>query len=162
VRPSRARPFAAVVALLLLGASHGAVAGDPGAALAEIEARIYAAVNEHRESRGQNRLTLDDGVSALARTHSEEMARGESGFGHDGFEARAGQIGKRMTVLAAAENIAKSSRSPSEIGAQAVPNWLTSKVHRKNIESRHQVTGVGAARSEDGTIYVTQIFVRTR
>jgi uncharacterized protein YkwD len=162
MRPVGARFPAAVAALLLLATAPNAAADEIEASLAEVEGRIYVAVNDYRESRGQKALTLDDGVSAVARTHSEEMARGTAGFGHDGFNARAGRIMERLPVKALAENIAKSTRTPSEVGERAVPNWITSDVHRNNIENRHQVTGVGAAMSEDGTIYVTQIFVRTQ
>jgi uncharacterized protein YkwD len=41
----------------------------------------------------------------------------------------------------------------------AVDGWLGSPHHRENIEGNFDRTGVGIARSGDGTYYYTQIFI---
>ena len=45
---------------------------------------------------------------------------------------------------------------------KSLSDWLHSQHHRENIEGRFDVTGVGIARSRDGTYFFTQLFVARR
>lgn len=101
-------------------------------------------------------------IACLARTHSEAMASGRVGFGHRGFDERAATIAETIPYSAAAENTSRHERDPATVPAAALTAWLASDGHRKNLEGDYDLTGVGAARSRDGTLYLTQIFVRRR
>jgi uncharacterized protein YkwD len=54
-----------------------------------------------------------------------------------------------------AENVAYGNITAKEV----VDNWLKSPGHRRNIEGKYTITGIGVAKSSDGTIFFTQIFV---
>ena len=57
------------------------------------------------------------------------------------------------------ENVAMNN---SPIPAQvAVRGWINSEGHKKNMEGDYDLTGVGIARSRNGSWYFTQIFVST-
>ncbi len=94
----RRRTWLAAVALLAATASETSA---EDAAIAEMEARVFAQVNAHRVSIGL----------------------------------------------------------PAEVPDAALKKWLGSEVHRKKIEGEYDLSGVGVAVSEDGTWYLTQLFV---
>ena len=57
------------------------------------------------------------------------------------------------------ENVAMNN---SPIPAQVVVRgWINSEGHKKNMEGDYDLTGVGIARSRNGSWYFTQIFVST-
>ena len=89
------------------------------------------------------------------------MARGGVALGHAGFESRAEEIAKFIDLAGAAENVSKHDRK-SDFAHFAVTGWLASPGHRKNIDGDYALTGVGAARSSEGVVYFTQLFVRAR
>ncbi len=86
------------------------------------------------------------------------MARGKRGFGHSGFSERVKATGLQFT--SAAENVGQNQGFDDPAG-QAVEGWLHSHGHRTNIEGRFNLTGVGVARSRNGTFFFTQIFMLT-
>jgi uncharacterized protein YkwD len=135
-----------------------APAAPAGASIAALEALTHQQVNQHRARRGLAGLGYDERIAAIARRHSEEMARGRRAFGHDGFTARSNEIRGFLAMRSMSENVAYNSHhSPVSI---TVGEWLGSPGHRRNIESvAHSLTGVGIARSADGTYYFTQIFI---
>jgi uncharacterized protein YkwD len=142
------------------GSAEREPAADTG--LVALEGAILSRVNAHRESRGLPGLERRGEIERLARAHSADMARGAVGFGHAGFRARTRVIGKGLPLRAGAENISRHARPLAEIPAAALARWLASSVHRRNLEGDYQLTGVGAARAQDGRVYVTQLFVAIR
>lgn len=145
-------------ALFLGRLSRGAslpVQRDP--ALDRFEAAILESVNAHRRSAGLPPLALDERIRTLAREHSESLAAGARLLDHDGFEARIGMLGR--PYRRAAENAA-SNRGFADPPAAAVERWLSSPDHRRNIEGDFDLTGIGVARSANGTFYFTQIFLK--
>jgi uncharacterized protein YkwD len=169
---SAARPGAWALPLLLSGcvgiavpsaplpAPSGPAATAPPASVAAVEAEVHQRINRHRESRGLAPLAHDERVAEIARRHSRAMAERRTPFGHDGFEARAEEVGRLFTVGRLAENVAYDSRP--EVAARVVEGWIRSSGHRANLEGPFDVTGVGAARAPDGTYYFTQIFAARR
>lgn len=124
-----------------------------------IEEDILAYVNEYRRSKGLAALQMNNIASAQAEQHSANMAKGRTPFSHNGFDTRISNIKKQMgvTFLAAvAENVAEGQTSAREV----VKGWLNSSGHRKNIEGNYNQTGIGVARSREGDLYFTQIFLR--
>jgi uncharacterized protein YkwD len=85
------------------------------------------------------------------------MAAGATAFGHDGFEQRVAAIGQTIAWSNAGENVALDYSA-----AGAVEAWIGSPGHRANIEGQYDVTGVGVATGRNGSMYFTQIFIKTR
>lgn len=162
-----ARPRAAAARLLAGPAALLALAGCVAAAPAPeprrtpppagstTEARALAErVNRHRQSRGLHALVWDERIAAVARRHSEDMARRgyfshETPEGVDPFERlrRAG-----IEFRAAAENIGEGDGG----GERMLRGWLASPGHRANLESQ-ATTHHGIGRS--GRFW-THVFVR--
>jgi len=131
--------------------------------LAGMESEIVARVNRYRRSEGLPALSNDARIAEIARAHSREMASGKTGFGHAGFRDRTREVDQRIPYRSVAENVARHRRrATNEIPAVAVQGWVGSWGHRHNIEGKYSLTGVGAARGPDGSIYLTQIFVAPR
>jgi len=90
------------------------------------------------------------------------MAAGLVPAGHERFESRKRDISNMIPWRGMAENVGINDYPPSETVRAAVSGWLGSRGHRKNIEGRYDLTGVGIARDARGVYYYTQIFVRRK
>jgi uncharacterized protein YkwD len=120
-----------------------------------IEEEILSWVNKYRESKSLPALQVNNAISEQAVKHSEEMAGKRVAFGHDGFQERVRNIIQKIgTLRASAENVAYGKLSPEEV----VSLWIKSPGHRKNIEGKYTITGIGVAKAGDGSLYFTQIF----
>lgn len=126
-----------------------------------LEHEIFQRINTHRKRSGKPLLVYDEAVAAIARGHSQAMARGRTGFGHGQFKARMEEVAARVELAGFAENVSKHERS-ANFAEAAVNQWLASPPHRANIDGDYSLTGVGAARGADGAVYFTQLFVRVR
>ncbi len=121
-----------------------------------MEDEILELINEYRASQSLPPFEMAQEIAEVAEGHSKEMAKGKVGFGHDGFDERVSKIRSKFGGTSAAENVAYGSRTAKEV----VDMWLHSKGHKKNIISgKYKFTGIGIARSKDGTLYFTQIFI---
>lgn len=136
-------------------------APSPPPDLSQIERDVEKGVNAHRKSTGRPTLRSDATVAEIARGHSSDMAKGKVGFGHHGLKDRIEQLQKHFEITGAAENISRQ-RGKEGRAATAVNSWLESPVHLANIDGNYDLSGVGAAVSEDGTVFITQIFVKLR
>jgi uncharacterized protein YkwD len=123
--------------------------------------RIDPSVAEETKGRAHP-LQWDGRLAAIARLHSEEMAR-EGFFGHEGTDgsqpsnrvSRAG-IQWRST----GENIAKC-RDVAEAEELFMDEPRFRQNHRGNIlNPEYTHVGIGIARGPDGTLYITQEFVQ--
>jgi uncharacterized protein YkwD len=153
--------FIAVPLFAALFSAPEAVLADESPDLGKIEREIDERINAHRKTTGQPSFRSDPKVAKIARSHSKDMAKGKVGFGHDGLNDRVAKVQKHFEIAGAAENVSKHQRK-SDHAESAVSKWLKSPVHLKNIDGDYDLSGVGAARSGDGTIYITQIFVKLR
>ncbi len=120
------------------------------------EKDILFYVNDYRSRKGLPALEMSADISLQAEKHSVDMATNKVGFGHDGFEDRVKIISKKIgNIHSSAENVAYGNLSPKEV----VDIWLRSPGHRKNIEGKYTLTGIGIATGKDNIIYFTQIFI---
>lgn len=120
-----------------------------------LEDQILTLINQHRKKKGLAALQNDPVIEAEARRHTMAMATHQSPFGHDGFSFRSKVITSKVPgVTATAENVAYGSKSAQEV----VNGWLKSSGHRKNIEGKFKLTGIGVARDEKSVLFFTQIF----
>lgn len=116
---------------------------------------ILGYVNDYRQTKGLPALEMNVVMSSVAEQHSDDMANNKTPFGHEGFEERIRFISQKLGVLhKSAENVAYGNLS----ARQVVDVWLKSPGHRRNIEGKYTVTGIGISTASDGTIFFTQIF----
>lgn len=114
--------------------------------------------NQFRRSKGLKILEMRDDLNAIARKHSEDMAKGRCSFGHSGYDLRVSKIKKTIKPCDGyvGENVAYGAHT----GKEAFDIWKNSSGHRKNMLGDYNYIGIGTARSRKGVIYYTQIFVR--
>lgn len=112
--------------------------------------------NDYRKSKKLNTLEMRADLNAIARSHSEEMAKGRRIFGHGGYAQRVQKIKKIFSTCTVAENVAYGASNAKE----AFTIWKNSSGHRKNMLGNYKYIGIGTARSKRGVIYYTEIFVR--
>jgi len=136
----------------------------------DIERRVHDLVNAERAKARLSTLKTDDRLSAIARAHSEDMARRRF-FAHvnpggedpsargrrAGYECRK-IVGDRIRV-GLAENLYEASGTAREdIEHKSVAGWMNSPGHRANIlEKNYTRTGIGVAVAGQD-VYITQLF----
>ena len=150
------------LALLLLqpvGRTARAASAAPSD-FAALESGLHTAINEVRAAQGLLRLQRDPSLDAVAREHSEDMAARHY-LAHETPEGldppqrmkRAGVSGYTL----AGENVGTTTRG--DPNREIVDAWMASPVHRDNVLAPvFNSTGVGIARSADGTWYYTQLY----
>lgn len=123
-----------------------------------IEKEVEEQINQYRKEEGLLPLTIDPAINKLAKMHSEEMASGEVPVGHQGFQGRSKTLADNIDSEAVSENVAynKGYENPAK---QAVEGWVKSPGHKKNIEGKYNLTGIGVAKNEQSEVFFTQIFV---
>jgi uncharacterized protein YkwD len=144
-----------VISVSLLGTIPSAARGNNR----DLSETILSLINKHRRQMGLQPLQMTPMISAEAEAHSASMAAHRIPLGHSGFDKRMGRIMKQLPhSSAAAENVAYGASSAKEV----VNMWLHSRGHRRNIEGNYNLTGIGIARSRNGDLYFTQIFIYQR
>lgn len=128
---------------------------------AEIEARFFAEVNQHRRSMNLIGLERDPALDAVARAHSEDMAR-RAYFSHVNPDGQNPldriQADGRDDFTMAAENVGLTTRA--EPNREILQGWIASADHRRNLNApAFNRTGVGVARAPDGSWYYTQLYL---
>ena len=126
-----------------------------------LEEQLMILVNRHREKMHLEPLKTDLKIVDEARRHSRDMASGDCGFNHDGFDDRVDRIGKKVPFSSAAENIAWTDDVPN-LAEKIVGSWIKSPPHRANMEAEHDLSGIGVVRASSGRWYATQIFILQR
>jgi uncharacterized protein YkwD len=171
---------AAVLALLFFGlvpasslssqsvprrANSPSVAGQLELQMLELINRDRADPLCSRETGGRApALQWDDRLAAVARMHSEEMAR-NGFFSHEGWDGsspadRVSAAGIKW--LSTGENIA-NCRGVSEAESLFMNEPKFEHNHRWNILNvRYTHVGVGIVRAPDGNVYITQEFAQLR
>lgn len=122
-----------------------------------LEDDILKYTNQYRQAQGKPALRSNAAVQEQAAAHSRNMSKGKVPFGHNGFNSRTKAVAKETGhVSAAAENVAYGHLDAKAV----VQGWINSKTHRKNLLGNYTLIGIGTARSRDGTIYYTQLFIK--
>jgi uncharacterized protein YkwD len=136
-------------------------AGQDGQLLIALEQEINRRVNQYRLSKNLPPLQMNGEISYVARIHSQNMANKTATFSHDGFDNRAKTVGKTIPYKSFAENLAYIKGYPDLVSV-AVQGWIDSPGHRKNMEGKFNLTGVGIAKNSEGEYYFTQLFLLER
>ena len=117
---------------------------------------VLKQTNQFRKSEGLPALIMKEELNAIAQQHSEAMASGRISFGHDGFSGRQKKANEEIQGMRAfAENVAYGASTAKEV----VSLWKNSPGHRRNMLGNYKYVGIGTAKSSDGEIYYTEIFV---
>jgi uncharacterized protein YkwD len=126
------------------------------------EREIFDLINEERSKKGLGELAWDANLSRLARAYSEKMAR-ENFFSH--YDKNGEAVDDRAKSMRIkdwrkiGENLfyCEGYDNPN---LMAVRGWMKSPTHRDNILDRdYNVSGIGIAESQNGRIYITQVFL---
>ncbi|OQB20492.1 MAG: Chlorophenol reductase precursor [Firmicutes bacterium ADurb.Bin182] len=142
--------------LIYVGQKINIPAADP---LQAFETECIRLINIERTNRGLQALQTNWELSRCARYKSQDM------INKNYFSHQSPTYGSPFTMMqsfglkfsAAAENIAYGQRTAREV----VNAWMNSPGHRANILSQaYTVTGVGAAKKANGTLYWTQMFMK--
>jgi uncharacterized protein YkwD len=126
------------------------------------EREIHNLINDYRNRNGLDNLKWDDDLAYLASQYSEQMAE-EKFFSH--YDRKGNSVSERAKKLKITnwtligENLF-TCRGYSKFTRFAFDSWLDSPGHRKNIlEEEFTHTGIGIAKTRDGRVYVTQVFI---
>ena len=136
-----------------------AYAADPD--IARMEGLLVGDVNAFRRENHLIELQRRPDLDAVARAHSEDMAR-RNYLSHASPEGlnwvarieRAGIIGFSM----AAENVGRTNKPGPN--AEILSGWIHSPAHHQNLVARpFNATGIGIARAADGSYVYTQLYL---
>lgn len=158
---------------------------QPAVSVARLEKAIHDLVNRERRAQGLEPLAWDAPLSALARSHSGDMAK-RNYFSHqspegEGFSARYARARYKCAlrigdiIHLGAENLAQGNlyasvttvngvqtfdwKFEAQIAGAAVAGWMDSPGHRANLlASQWKHEGIGVAVAPDRKVYVTQNF----
>ncbi len=129
----------------------------------DIEYDIFDLVNQERRRRRLSDLEWNKDVAKIARNYSKRMAR-ENFFDH--YDSNGDSIVERAKSVhlknwsKIGENLFYCEGIKNYSGF-AVKGWLNSSSHRQNMLDREwKESGIGVAKSRDGRVYVTQIFIK--
>jgi uncharacterized protein YkwD len=128
------------------------------------ESYIHESINRIRKEYHLPPLKAVPALQQIARDHSRYMA--ESGYlGHgqgNGTDFRSRIEKARLKGWReVGENVGRSQGYRNNADT-IISGWMESKTHRENILSAgFNMTGIGTAKAEDGTLYATQVFMGT-
>ncbi|MCC3865734.1 sporulation protein [Terrisporobacter petrolearius] len=115
-------------------------------------------VNVERSKRGLSELAFNSQLSNVATLKSQDMIN-KNYFSHTSpTYGSPFDMMKQFNISykAAGENIAMGQKTPAEV----VNAWMNSQGHRENILNPNFTDiGVGVAKSSNGTLYWTQMFI---
>lgn len=126
------------------------------------EFQIFQLVNTERYKYRLENLEWDDKLAEIARDYSRQMAH-ENFFEHTDLQGKSvvdrakdwrlknwSKIGENLFFCSGVKNF----------DAFSVRGWMKSATHRQNIlDESWTATGIGIAESNDGKIFITQIFI---
>ena len=134
---------------------------DPAVAANSFERQAFNMINAERAKYRLPPLAWDGQLCRVARGHSENMGR-RNFFDHEAPDGS--NLLNRIDASGVAwrslgENIAYNQGQVDPVRA-AVEQWLQSPKHRANIlRGNFTHTAVGVARTTDGRVYLTQVFI---
>jgi uncharacterized protein YkwD len=156
-----------ILMLAILPLPHSALSAEAllaekNTAATEKEAYLHDSINRIRKDHRLPALKASAALRKIARDHSRYMAKsGYLGHGNGGGRDFRSRIEKAKVKgwRTVGENVGRSFgyRNNAE---EIVSGWMESEPHRNNILSEnYDMTGIGTAMAEDGTLYATQVFM---
>jgi len=140
-------------------AARAAPARDPE--LTRMEQALVEAVNRFRAENHKIALARRADLDAVARGHSDDMA-GRHYLSHQAPEG--GNWVDRLEAARvdgfsmAGENVGMTTKA--DPNGEILQGWIHSPAHRENLlNAPYNATGLGIARSSDGALYYTQLYL---
>lgn len=134
---------------------------DDGGPFSKLEAQLLTEINAVRAQHHLIPLRRSADLDAVARGHSQDMAR-RNYLSHHSPEG-SNPVDRIMHsgisgFSLAAENLGKTNRG--EPNREIVQSWLASPDHRRNLLTPpFNTTGIGIVRAADGALIYTQVYV---
>lgn len=128
----------------------------------EVEQAVFQLINSHRLSVQLSQLAWNAAIAEQARIHSEDMASGKAGVGHDGHEERYDNIRAVLNDAVSFGEIVAYIAGYADPADSALESWLVNPDHKSVIGGDFDLTGVGVAKKGKKEYYITQIFIKTR
>jgi uncharacterized protein YkwD len=120
------------------------------------EDAFFAMVNAARASEGRSALLRDPTLDRLAEEHSERMIAART-VGHDVGQ---GDPTARLTAAGVSFRVSGENVASASTLQRAHRALWASPSHRGNVlEARFARVGLGVRRSDDGRVWVTELFV---
>ncbi len=129
---------------------------------------VLQEANRVRGSKGLRSLPSNAALANAAETHARFLVANvppgkplPKSIAHYNFPARSTTVMLANSMSLNAEIVAAMPRGMTSPPA-VVAAWLSSTGHRAKLLGNWDLTGVGAAKSSDGTLYVVQWFGNSR
>jgi uncharacterized protein YkwD len=132
--------------------------------LNNLEQRLLDGLNAERVAAGMAPLTLEPGLTIIARTRSQQLVD-QGYFGHKdpyGYSMYVELLALNgyTSYAWAGENLAMNNHGDEESPERAMVLLMSSPTHRRNIlATEFSRIGVGLATMDDGRKYYTMIFL---
>ena len=135
----------------------------------ELANDVFMEVNNYRVSQGLKALKPHNGLTKMAKPHSNYMMNHAGEFSvdaqkglisHYGSDARATMAKRKYHIGAFSENVIASYEmgQGSDLAKKMVQGWITSPNHLHNMRSKWDRTGVAVSFDDEGRAFVTQLF----
>lgn len=152
--------IASLLFLLTISSVMG-IYGQEKIPIIDLRRGVHSEANSYRESRRLNRLIAKSGLNKLAQRHALDMAAGRVPFSHEGFQKRAKDAKAYFRrPISMAENCYMATYPSAQIAERCIKGWINSPGHHRNLKGNYTYTGIGVARSDNGTYYVVQLYAK--
>ena len=139
------------LAILTIAATVTAGLGLTAGADSATESEFLAKINAERSANGLGGLTMDGGLQAHARKHTQDMMDANQIYHSTSAELQAA-AGSGWSKLG--ENVGRGGSVSSLHQA-----FMNSSGHRANILGDYNYAGIGTG-TKDGVLYVTVVFMK--
>lgn len=122
----------------------------------ETESKLITLINDYRQSKGLNPLTIINHISYKSEEHNFYMIDNNV-VNHDYFQQRSDNLVRVLGAEKVGENIAYNYQTAES----AMSAWLNSPSHKANIEGDYTHLGISVTINPDnGKKYYTNMFIK--
>lgn len=122
----------------------------------ETESKLIVLINDYRQSKGLNPLTVINHISYKSEEHNYYMIDNNV-VNHDYFQQRSDNLVRVLGAEKVGENIAYNYQTAES----AMSAWLNSPSHKANIEGDYTHLGISVTINPDnGKKYYTNMFIK--
>ena len=122
----------------------------------ETESKLITLINDYRQSKGLNSLTVINHISYKSEEHNFYMIDNNV-VNHDYFQQRSDNLVRVLGAEKVGENIAYNYQAAES----AMSAWLNSPSHKANIEGDYTHLGISVTINPDnGKKYYTNMFIK--
>jgi uncharacterized protein YkwD len=131
--------------------------GEEASSAREESDQLLAMLNLARQSEGARPLSRDARLDRIALEHAEAMRA----LGHIAHDAGDGTPGERARAAGVAATLVGENVAHARSAVLAHRALWASPSHRANLlEPNYDAVGIGTARGEDGSVWVSELFAK--